>query len=357
MFTNVHINPHLPPSIRACFKMKHVDFKHRKSTTAQIDTRRSLGQMYFYESFRFLKFPLTSLIPYYILGYDCNRESHSQTNLEIAPAQDKLFRELTMPNSTNSSDPSQHFDQSTLDLLQEVLEEGRLSRANLSPESDPSQRKDLDDLKTLNEIQDIVATQIPESGVLAADQRTLGQDPFNMSDGGYKMKRLFGLQREICQMYYIGHEMVDIATILNIDIAVVKRVIASVPAEQYLLFLESKGDQDALSNRTVLNKLLPFALENIAEILIDPNKEVPLKLRYEASKDLLNRSPETAPHSMRTVQGAVTHKVDADFLKQIEQRAKKRREAEGPKEIAHKRTNILAAEEIEEIEYNEVSNG
>lgn len=142
--------------------------------------------------------------------------------------------------------------------------------------------------------------------------------------GDYSIQRIWGIHKQICKMSALGTKGTDIASYLGITPQTVYNVIGSDKGKAEIARLTGEQDQKFEEIQERLEALAPFALDTLEEALLADNDSVPIPIKIGVAKDLLDRAGHK-PVSQVSIQ-SVSAKVDADFLKEVNERAKQIKE-------------------------------
>lgn len=134
----------------------------------------------------------------------------------------------------------------------------------------------------------------------------------------YDLKRLFGRHRQICRLFVLGGmKGIEIAQVMGIVPQTVYNVLGSELGVKLCKELSSGLDDEMVEVQQRLQELSPLALDIIEETMLDEETSQPLKVKVADS--ILNRAGHNP--AVKIEQRSMSLKIDADFIKEIKQRA------------------------------------
>ena len=148
--------------------------------------------------------------------------------------------------------------------------------------------------------------------------------PYLETDGvrevskSYDLKRLFGRHRQICRLHVLGGmDGQGIAQLMGVTPQTVYNVLGSELGVKLCEELSNGLDDEMREVQQRLQELSPIALDIVEETMLD--EETPLPLKVKVADSILNRAGHNP--AVKIEQRSTSLKIDADFIKEIKQRA------------------------------------
>jgi len=136
---------------------------------------------------------------------------------------------------------------------------------------------------------------------------------------GASIKRLWGMQNEVCRLHVIGGlKGTEIARMLGITPQTVYNIVGSEKGKEVIARLSLGRDVNAEDIQKRIQEIQPLALEILEDAMLDD--EAKLEVKVGIAKDLMDRGGHK-PVSTVNIK-SVSHRVDAEFLREIKDRAK-----------------------------------
>lgn len=140
---------------------------------------------------------------------------------------------------------------------------------------------------------------------------------FRVTGKGASIKRLWGLQNEICRLHVLGLKGTHIAEMMGVTPQTVYNIVGSEKGKEVIDRLSLGRDVGAEDIQKRIQEIQPLALEILTDAMIDD--EAKLEVRVGIAQDMMNRGGHK-PVSKVDVK-SIHYRVDADFLKEIKDRA------------------------------------